>query len=68
MKLNGDPEGVEELKFFHTSEEKKDYLKMILNEAKTNTDNKTEFKDRNNQNKYILIYDPSSGNFIIEKG
>ncbi len=43
MKLNGDPEGIEELKFFHGSDEKKDYLKMILNEAKTNTNFKTEF-------------------------
>ncbi|MBN1574117.1 MAG: hypothetical protein JW984_13050 [Deltaproteobacteria bacterium] len=68
MKLNGDPEGIEELKFFHDSDEKKDYLKMILNEAKTNTDNKTEFKDRNNDKKYILTFDPSSGDFVVEKG
>lgn len=68
MKLNGDPEGIEELKFFHDSDEKKDYLKMILNEAKTNTDNKAEFKDRNNDKKYILIFDPGSGNFNVEKG
>lgn len=68
MKLNGDPAGIEELKFFHDAEDKKDYLKMILNEAKTNTDNKTEFKDRDNQNKYTLIFDPASGDFNIEKG
>jgi hypothetical protein len=68
MKLNGDPEGIEELKFFHDSDEKKDYLKMILNEAKTNTDNKAEFKDRNNDKKYVLTFDPGSGDFVVEKG
>ena len=68
MKLNGDPEGIEELKFFHGSDEKKDYLKMILNEAKTNTNFKAEFKDRNNDKKYILIFDPGSGDFNVEKG
>ncbi len=49
MKLVGDPQGIEELKFFKENEDKKEYLKLILNEAKTNTDFKTRFKDRGRQ-------------------
>ncbi len=68
MKLVGDPQGIEELKFFKENEDKKEYLKMILNEAKTNTDYKTRFKDRNSQTYYILTYDPATGDFRIDKG
>ncbi len=67
MKLLGDPQGIEELKFFRDSEDKKEYLKMILNEAKTNTDFKTRFKDRNSQNHYVLTYDPATGDFNVAK-
>lgn len=67
MKLKGDEKGIEELKFFHDSDDKKEYLKMILNEAKTNTNNRTEFKDRDNQTKYTLIFNPQSGDFTVEK-
>jgi hypothetical protein len=68
MKLVGDPQGIEELKFFKENEDKKEYLKMILNEAKTNTDYKTRFRDRNSQAHYILTYDPASGDFRVDKG
>ena len=68
MKLVGDPQGIEELKFFKDSEDKKEYLKMILNEAKTNTDFKTRFKDRNNLTHYILTFNPATGDFHVEKG
>jgi hypothetical protein len=68
MKLIGDPQGIEELKFFKESEDKKEYLKLILNEAKTNTDFKTRFKDRGNQTYYILTYDPATGDFHVAKG
>jgi hypothetical protein len=67
MKLVGDPQGIEELKFFKDSEDKKEYLKMILNEAKTNTDYKTRFKDRSGQNHYVLAYDPATGDFNVSK-
>jgi hypothetical protein len=68
MKLVGDPQGIEELKFFKESEDKKEYLRLILNEAKTNTDFKTKFKDRNGQTHYILTYDPGTGDFSVSKG
>lgn len=67
MKLKGDEKGIEELKFFHGSEDKKEYLKMILNEAKTNTNNRAEFKDRNNEKKYTLIFNPQTSDFTVEK-
>lgn len=67
MKLTGDPQGIEELKFFNDNADKKEYLKMILNEARTNTDNKTIFNDRSNEKKYSLIFNPGTGDFIIEK-
>jgi hypothetical protein len=67
MKLVGDPQGIEELKFFKENEEKIEYLKLILNEAKTNTDFKTRFKDRAGKNHYILAYDPTTGDFSVQK-
>jgi hypothetical protein len=67
MKLVGDPQGIEELKFFKESEDKKEYLRLILNEAKTNTDFKTKFKDRSGQTHYILTYDPQTGDFNVTK-
>jgi hypothetical protein len=67
MKLVGDPQGIEELKFFKENEEKIEYLKLILNEAKTNTDFKTRFKDREGKNHYILAYDPTTGDFSVQK-
>jgi len=67
MKLVGDPQGIEELKFFKENEGKKEYLKLILNEAKTNTDFKTRFKDRDNRTQYILTYDPATGDFSVQK-
>lgn len=67
MKLVGDPQGIEELKFFKENEEKKEYLKLILNEAKTNTDFKTRFKDREGTHHYILAYDPATGDFSVQK-
>jgi hypothetical protein len=67
MKLVGDPQGIEELKFFKDKEDKKEYLKLILNEAKTNTDYTARFKDRGNQVSYVLIYDPATGDFRVEK-
>ncbi len=67
MKLKGDEKGIEELKFFNDNSDKKEYLKMILNEAKTNTNNRAEFKDRNNEAKYTLIFNPQTGDFTVEK-
>jgi len=63
MKLSGDPKGVEELRLF--KEKDAEYLKFILNEAKTNTDFTTTFKSRNGQQKCRLIFHPQTDEFTV---
>ncbi len=63
MKLSGDPKGVEELRLF--KEKDADYLKFILNEAKTNTDLTTTFKSRDGQQKYRLTFHPQTDEFTV---
>ncbi len=65
MKLNGDAQGIEELKEMMKS--KKDYLKYLITEAKTNFDNAAHFKGREGNQKYKLIYEPRTGGFLVEK-
>ncbi len=64
MKLTGDKEGIEVLKGFKT--DNPDYLKFLLQSAKTNFDRKAEFKDQNG-NRYLLIFDPIKNEFKVEK-
>ncbi len=64
MKLSGDKDGLEELKYI--KDNKLFYLKFLLKEAQTNTDHKTIFKGRNLE-KYILIYDKIKDEFIVKK-
>ncbi|MGB9736547.1 MAG: hypothetical protein ACP5JP_10060 [bacterium] len=63
MKLEGDPQGLEELK--RIKEENLFYLKFIMKEAKSNTDNIAFFKDRTGKQKYKLSYDPSTDAFTV---
>ncbi len=63
MKLTGDPEGLEELK--RIKEENLFYLKFIMKEAKSNTDNTTIFKDKTGKQKYRLFYDPATDSFNV---
>lgn len=63
MKLEGDPEGLEELK--RIKEENLFYLKFIMKEAKSNTDNIAFFKDRTGKQKYKLYYDSSKDAFTV---
>ena len=65
MKLNGDPEGIEELK--EMMKTRMDYLKYLVTEAKTNFDNAAHFKNRDGSKKYKLIYQPRTGEFQVEK-
>jgi hypothetical protein len=64
MKLSGDKEGLEELKYI--KEHKLFYLKFLFKEAQTNTDNKAVFKGRNLE-KYVLIYDKLKDEFIVKR-
>lgn len=63
MKLTGDPGGLEELK--RIKEENLFYLKFIMKEAKSNTDNITSFKDKSGKQKYMLTYDPATDSFTV---
>jgi len=65
MKLNGDPQGIEELKEMMKS--KIDYLKYLVTEAKTNFDHAASFKGREGSQKYKLVYEPRTGEFNVEK-
>ncbi len=63
MKLTGDPVGLEELK--RIKEENLFYLKFIMKEAKSNTDNISNFKDKAGKQKYRLTYDPADDSFNV---
>ncbi len=63
MKLSGDPEGLEELK--RIKEENLFYLKFIMKEAKSNTDNTASFKGKAGKQKYKLSYDPATDSFTV---
>ncbi|MCL4557995.1 MAG: hypothetical protein M1491_05095 [Deltaproteobacteria bacterium] len=63
MKLSGDPEGLEELK--RIKEENLFYLKFIMKEAKSNTDNMTVFKDKTGHKRYRLSYNPTDDSFTV---
>jgi uncharacterized protein (DUF736 family) len=65
MKLVGDPDGLEELKKMQT--ERKDYLKYIITEAKTNTDLSTTFRSSDGQTKYKIIYNRAAQELSVEK-
>ncbi len=54
---------MEELK--RIKEENLFYLKFIMKEAKSNTDNVTTFKDKAGRQKYKLSYDPATDSFTV---
>ena len=66
MDLQGDQEGIAVLKAMHDKD--KDYLRMLVGEARTNTDLKTEFKSEDGSKRWVLRLDPKSGNLIVEPG
>ena len=64
MKLIGDNDGMNELKKMQN--ERRDYLKYIITEAKTNTDLSTTFTGSDGV-KYKLIYDRMNQQFNVVK-
>lgn len=64
MKIDGDPKGIEELK--KLKDKNIQYLKLLLHEARTNTDLKTTFKGSEGE-KYILSYLPGKDTFMVER-
>ena len=65
MKLVGDPDGIQELKKMQS--ERKDYLKYIITEAKTNMDLSTAFSGSDGETKYKLVYDRMAQELRVEK-
>lgn len=62
MKLEGDDEGIAVLKAMHARD--KDYLKMLVGEARTNTDLRATFKSDDGR-RFVLSVDPKSGNLLV---
>jgi hypothetical protein len=64
VKLDGDQDGIAILKAMH--EKDPDYLRMLVGEARTNTDLKAAFKGEDGT-KFVLRLDPVSGNLLVER-
>ncbi|MDT8316374.1 MAG: hypothetical protein RQ824_00090 [bacterium] len=65
MKLTGDEKGIDVLKGMHSTNN--DYLKFLLQEAKTVFGNIVDFKADGDNQKYRLHFNPASGEFTVEK-
>ena len=65
MKLTGDIEGIAELK--KIGQERKEYLKYLITEAKTNTDFTALFTGSDASLRYKLTYVPQTGELLVEK-
>jgi len=63
MKFTGDPDGIAALK--QIKETRLEYLKYLLQEARTNMDHSTTFKD--NEIKFKIIFDPHTGDLDVQK-
>lgn len=63
MKLDGDQDGIAVLKAMHAKD--KDYLKMLVGEARTNTDLKATFKSDDGR-RFVLRVDVATGNLLVE--
>jgi len=65
MKLTGDPDGLAELKKMQA--ERKDYLKYIITEAKTNTDLSTTFRGSDGTTKFKITFNRMAQELNVEK-
>ena len=64
MKLEGDQEGIAILK--EMTAENKEYLKMLIAEARTNSDRTAYFKSKDGTRRYAFRLVPATGNFVVE--
>lgn len=64
MKLEGDADGIAVLKALHAAD--KEYLKMLVSEARTNTDLKAPFKSPGGD-RFMLSVDPKSGDLHVTR-
>ena len=63
MKFTGDPDGIAALK--KMKESRVEYLKYLLQEARTNSDHTTTFKE--NETKFKILFDPQTGDLDVQK-
>jgi hypothetical protein len=65
MKFTGDPQGIEELK--QIKENRLDYLKYLIQEARTNFYHTAEFKASDGVTKYQITYSTQTGDLDVQK-
>lgn len=65
MKFTGDPQGIEELK--QIKDNNLDYLKYLLQEARTNFYHTAEFKSSDGVTKYQITFSPQTGDLDVQK-
>ncbi|RME20547.1 MAG: hypothetical protein D6806_16160 [Deltaproteobacteria bacterium] len=63
MNLTGHPEGLEELK--KIKEQRKDFLRFLITEAKTSFERRAEFKGSDGR-KWFLYYDAQADQLRVE--
>lgn len=64
VKLQGDEEGIELLKALHAKD--KEYLKMLIAEARTNSDRAASFRNEDGSKRYVLRLIPQTGEMVVE--
>ena len=65
MKLTGDEKGIAILKEMHSTNN--DYLKFLLQEAKTVFEKYASFKSVDGKESFKLHFDPTSNEYKVEK-
>ena len=63
MKFTGDPEGIAALK--NMKETRMEYLRYLLQEARTNFDRTASFKEK--EKSYKIVFDPQTGELDVQK-
>ncbi len=64
VKIEGDQEGIAILKSM--TAQNKEYLKMLIAEARTNSDHKAYFKNEDGSRRYALRLVPATGDLVVE--
>ncbi len=65
MHLEGDQEGIAVLKAM--SSDNKEFLKFLIQEAKTVFEHYADFKSKDGAHKYRLAFDPHTSKFLVSK-
>ena len=63
MRLNGDADGIAQLKLLHEAD--KEYLKFLVGEAKSSSDSKAHFKAKDGR-RFVLRLDLATGDLDVQ--